>query len=91
MADGNPGGGEAHVILQGADVVDVGGGLGEDPALPFPDGIPPAGRNGQGGVAGNVADAPAPVDPALVALLQQVLAIQQAIVERLACVENNQG
>ena len=89
MADDVPGGGEEHVNLQGVEVVDVGCGLGRDPALPPPDGILPAGGNGQGGVAGN-ADAPAPVAPALMTLLQQVLATQQAIVGRLACVENNQ-
>ena len=63
----------------------MGCGLGGDPALPTPDGIPPAGGNGQGGVAGNVADSPAPVAPALITLLQQVLATQQGIVGRLAC------
>ena len=70
MAGGNPGGGEVHVNLQGVEVVDVGGGVGGDPALPLPDGIPTAGGSGQDGVAGNIADAPAPVTPVLMALLQ---------------------
>ena len=87
MADGMPGGGEEHANLEGAEVIDVGGGLGGDQALPPPDGILPAGGNGQGG--GAVANAPEA--PALMALLQQVLATQQAIVGRLACVENNQA
>ena len=90
MANGSSGGGEAHVNPQDAEVVDVGGGLGGDPALPLPDSIPPAAGTGQGGAAGNVADAPDPVAPALMALLQQVLATQQTIMGRLACVENNQ-
>ena len=43
MADGNSGGGEAHVNPQDAEVVDLGGGLGEKPAqLP-----PPASRRQQ--------------------------------------------
>ena len=70
----------------GAEIIDAGGGLGGDKALPPPIGILPAGGNGQGG--GAVANAP--VVPAIMALFQQVLAIQQAIVGRLACVENNQ-
>ena len=49
------------------------GGLGENPALPPPDGIPPAAGNGQGRAAG-IADAPDLVASALMALLQQVLA-----------------
>ena len=80
-----PGGGEEHANLEGAEVIDVGGGLGGDQTLPPPDGILPAGGNGQGG--GEVANAPEA--PAL--MLQQVLATQQAIVGRLACVENNQA
>ena len=86
ISDGNPGGGEEHDNLQGVEVVHVAGRPGGDPALPPPDGITPAGGNGQGGVAGNVADAPAPAAPALMALRQQVLATQQAIVECPACV-----
>ena len=79
-----------HVNFQDAEVAGVGGGLGEDPALPPLDGVPPAGGNYQGGAAGNVTDSPNPVAPALMALLQQVLATQQTIMGRLACVENNQ-
>ena len=71
----------------GAEVIDVGGGLGGGQALPPTIGILPAGGKGRGG--GAVANAP--VAPALLALLQQVLATQQAIVGRLACVENNQA
>ena len=90
MADGKSGGGEAHVNPQDAEVVDVCGGLGETPALPPPDGIPPAAGNALGREAG-IPDAPDPVAPALMALLQQVLATQQAIVRRLVCVDNNQA
>ena len=35
MADGNSGQGEAQVNPQDGEVVDVGGGLGEGPALPL--------------------------------------------------------
>ena len=51
MADGNSGEGEVRVNPPDAAVVDVGGGLGEGPALPPPDGIPPAAGNGQAGAA----------------------------------------
>ena len=67
----------------------MGGGLGEDPALPPPVSIPPVTGNGQGRAAG-IADAPDPVAPAVMALLQQVLWAQQAIVGSLVCVANNQ-
>ena len=50
-------------------------------------GVLPAGGNGQGGWA--VANAP--LAAATLALLQKVQAIQQAIVGRLACVENIQA
>ena len=51
-----PGGGEEHANLEGAEVIDVGGGLGGDQALPPAVGILPAGGNGQGG--GAVANSP---------------------------------
>ena len=53
----------------------MGGGLGEDPALPPLDTIPPAAGNGQGGAAG-IADPPDPVAPDLMALLQHLLGTQ---------------
>ena len=55
--------------------------------LPPAFGILPAGDNGQS--EGAVVNAP--VAPAIMALLQQVLAPQQATVGRPTCVENNQA
>ena len=53
-----PGGGEEHANLEGAEVIDVGGGLGVDQALSPPVGIFLAKGNGQGG--GAATNAPVP-------------------------------
>ena len=71
----------------GTEVIYVGDGLGNDQYLSPAFGILPAGGNGQSG--GAVVNAP--VAPAIMTLLQQVLATQQATVGRLTCVENNRA
>jgi len=88
-----PAGDEDHPldVVGGADApLHVGGGQGEGAGLPGPGAL--AGGIGQGGAAGIGPGLPAAVaDPAMMAVLQQLLASNHAIAARLTCLENSQA
>ena len=94
MAGDNPGGGLEHVD-QGEDKdapLNVGGGSGAGAGLPPPGAVVAAGGIGEDGPAGDGPDAPvAAAGPAVMALLQQLLASNQSIAISLNCVENQQA
>ena len=94
MADDKPGRGVDHVD-QGGDedaLVDVGGGSERGAGLPPLRAVVAAGGDGQDVPAGVGPGAlVAAADPAVMTLLQQLLANNHAIEARLTCVENNQA